>query len=210
MRLYHFTQKKNINSILQHGIQVGLTPYQDLTDLKAVSLTSIADCNGHGLIKGDVLRQGTDPEYQIAAQHYPLGNRQLSDGQHEVAMFDQTEAMIEIELEPNSSKLLSHQQLFDKLMTNHFMKGCSQDELNYWNAAVILSAEYPFGTEHISKQQLDRERYEIINGKRKHNAGSWYFYLGTVTPQNITQVSLKQSNNKYQTSNARNGVSLTH
>jgi len=169
MRFYHFTQKKNVDSILKHGVRRGLTPYRDISNFKAVSLTTIASPHGHGLITGQTVRE-TDPEYPLASQHYPNGVTRNALGQYSVKMFDQTEAMLIIELNPSSSKLVSHQQLFDKILSNGLMK---------------------------ADAQIDRERYEIMNGQRDHKAATWYFYLGNISPSKVVQVRFKQNDGLY-------------
>ena len=196
MFFYHFTQKRNVDSILVHGVNLGLTPYRDISDVKAVSLTSVPDPKGHGLISGEILSEN-EPEYSAAAARYPEGVKVGVNWQSRVEMFDQTEAMVVFDLNLSSSKLISHQQLFDKILTNGVMRGRSKQELNYWNAAIILAASYPFGLAHVSMQQIESERQAIMNGQREHNAASWYFHLDTISPKTLLAVRFKQSNGLY-------------
>jgi len=164
MFFYHFTQNKNVDSILAHGLSLGLTLYRDISDFKAVSLISVPCAKGHVLISGELVSEN-ESEYPAAAAHYPEGVKVGDNGRSRVKMFDQTEAMFVFDLNLSNSKLISHQQSFDKLLINGMMQGRPKSELAYWNAAIIHAADYPLGLRHLSDEQLERERQQIVKGK---------------------------------------------
>lgn len=196
MLFYHFTQKRNVDSILSLGLNVGLTPYRDITDFKAVSLTSVSDPTGHGLISGELVFEN-EPEYLAASKHFPEGVKVRANGSSSVEMFDQTEAMFVFDLNLSSPKLISHRQLFDKILTNGLMQGRPTSELAYWNAAIIHAADYPLGLEHLPDGQLEYERQQILEGNRKHKANTWFFYLERISPNKVVAVKFRQNDGLY-------------
>ena len=196
MLLHHFTQRTNLTSIEQHGILPGLTPYQDISDFKAVSLTNRDSSECLGIIRGEILIEGKNADFGAAAEHYPDGVYFGSDGTRMIKMFDQSEVMLVIEID-DDDRLLTHKQLYDLLLTDDIMKGRSESELAYWNAAVIHSAAYPFGIQHLSSDVLEHERSLVLNGQFTDHSEHCFFYAGVIPYEKVVEIRFKQSAGDY-------------
>lgn len=200
MLLHHFTQRSNLASIEQHGLLPGLTPYQDLSDFKAISLTDRNTSDGLGIIRGETLVEGMDADFESAAEHYPAGISIHTDGTRSIKMFDQSEVMLVIEIDEDD-QLLTHKQLFDRLLTHDIMKDRSESELAYWNAAIIHSAAYPFGIQHLSGDVIERERSLVLRGQFTNYSEHCFFYADVIPYEKIVEVRFKQNAGKYVNSN---------
>jgi len=197
MKLYHFTTKENLASILERGILTGKTPYQDLLDFPAVSLSSVPDSDGLGLIRGETLIESRDREFIVAANHYPMGVTKTKDGIRQVRMFDQSEVMLVVDLSVSSSKLFSHQKLFNKILRKNIMADRSKSELAYWNAAIIHSTEHPFGTSHLNQSEIEEGRKKMLRSNALRRADSWYFYTDIIPVKKIVGVYEKAGDGGY-------------
>jgi hypothetical protein len=177
MILYHFTRKQNVADIMRHGIKVGTVPMPNAQLM--VSLSSVCSPKNHGLITGQVLQEGEDREFAALAAKWP----QLLFGRppnRTLNLFDQTEAVIVIDIEKNDSALMT----FDQAVKMSI--GRSGINKNIVKAAVIVSAKYPLGMQHINAAQVDKEVQFLIVNKRL-DCSDWYFYNNTVHPDRIIQ-----------------------
>ena len=196
MYFYHFTRKANIQSISQNGINPGITPFSAMSGNQAVSLTKTPCHERLGLIKGDILKEGIDPEFKLMAQSYPELVKVVS-GKNELHLFDQTEAMIKINLSNSSSKLVTYDKLFEKDIVKGLYPNLSKDNYQTLKAVGIHSADYRFGTRHLSDNQIDQETQEIASGRKSHTAQNWFFYYGVVPVKSIVSVLYKQADGSY-------------
>jgi len=197
MKLYHFTTKENAVSILELGILMGKTPYQDLLDFPAVSLSSLPNSDGLGLIRGETLIESRDKEFRAAANHYPMGVTKTKGGNTQVSMFDQSEVMLVVDLNARSSKLFSHQKLFDKILRKNVMADRSKSELAYWNAAIIHSTDHPFGTSHLSQSEIEQGRKQMLKSNALRRADRWFFYTDVIPVKKIVEVYEKNEDGEY-------------
>ena len=176
---------------------MGKTPYQDLLNFPAVSLSSVPNSDELGLIRGETLIEFRDREFTAAANHYPTGITKGKDGNRQVRMFDQSEVMLVVDLNIKSSKLFSHQKLFNKILRKNVMADRSKSELAYWNAAIIHSTDHPFGTSHLSQSEIERGRNQMCKSKALRRAEGWFFYTDVIPVQKIIAVYEKNGNGEY-------------
>lgn len=197
MHLYHFTRKANIPNIMLYGIKCGITPFSAISGNQAVSLTKTPCHNRLGLIKGEVLKDGIDPEFQYMHQQCPHLVKKISD-RDELHLFDQTEVMIKINLNTSSSKLVNYEKLFEKeIIKKNIYPGLDKKQYEILKSVGIHSADYSLGTKHLSDEQIDREVLEIATGRKKHTADNWYFYYDVVPIKNIVEILYKQADGSY-------------
>ncbi|PIB40369.1 hypothetical protein AOA59_28140 [Pseudomonas sp. 2822-15] len=196
MYFYHFTTASAAQNIMASSLKVGITPFSAMSKRQAVNLTNTPDPKGHGLLTGQTLKD-TDPEYravQALGVYTPVRN---PDGYYTITVADQTEAMLVIDLNISSSKLISYDKLFEKDIKNMLYPGRDKKLYDQLSATAIHSADYPFSTAHISNAQQDQEIADIINKKRKHKAPTWFFHLVDIPAKKIVEVRLKQSDGSY-------------
>ncbi|WP_122080949.1 hypothetical protein [Vibrio coralliirubri] len=180
MKFYHFTRKDALNDILKVGIKPGITPLG--VNNVFVSLTSLLTPAGNGLITGQCLIEGVSPQFEFMKSHYPSlvsgksPNRQLQ-------LFDQTEVVLEIEIDKNDPKLLTYDSYIDVTPVG------KQANKELCKAAGLASARFPIGG---PEQLQDQETLKILNQK-KPIAPHWYFYEGVIPPSMFTVKHRQQS-----------------
>ena len=197
MYFYHFTTSANIASIRRFGLNIGVTPFSQMTGHKAVSLTTVPNPERLGLLKGETLTEGYDDGFDHMEKCYPQLIVTNSNGLKEIKLFDQTESLLKIDLNIASSKLLNYNDFFEKEIIKGLYPKKSNDLYEIIKAVGIHSADYPYSTKHLPKEVIDSEVEEIVKGRRKHNAGNWYFYFGVIKPANILQIQTRQQNGSY-------------
>ncbi|MCP1446423.1 hypothetical protein J3D54_005555 [Pseudomonas sp. GGS8] len=196
MYFYHFTTASSAHRIKASSLKVGKTPFSGMSKRLAISLTNTPDPKGHGLMTGQTLKD-SDPEYNLVLSlglYTPVLDPK---GFYTITVADQTEAMLVIDLNTSSSKLISYDKLFEQDIKNNAYPGLSKGLYERLSAAAIHSADYPFSTAHITTAQQDQEILDIINKKRTHKASTWFFYLSDIQPKNIVRILFKQSDGSY-------------
>ncbi|HAS6152804.1 TPA: hypothetical protein I7146_15015 [Vibrio vulnificus] len=176
MKFYHFTRKDAVDSILKQGILAGITPFE-LNDI-FVSLTSLLDPNDNGLITGQKLVENVSPQFNFMAGHYPNLISGLAPNR-ELQLFDQTEVVLEIEIDKHDPNLIDYDSFVDFALIK-FQRDQTHKVL--FKAAGLASARFPIGG---SNNAQDAETVRIMKSNQPI-APHWYFYRGTIPPSMIT------------------------
>lgn len=198
LKMYHYTCLENIESIKANGIRRGKNP---LHGQIVVSMTTNSCPKRLGLHSGTVLIEGTDPEFDIAEKNYPSLVSETEDKKRIIKMFDQTEVRIELAVPKTFSKhILTYDELFKRdapSLIGKPLNKYTKKELKLFWAVAVHSADYPFATSHLSKEQADLEIAAIAKGKRSHRALEWRFSTVPIPPEFIQNIEFKQSDCSY-------------
>ncbi|EJE3289483.1 TPA: hypothetical protein ACVOYQ_004592 [Vibrio alginolyticus] len=199
VKMYHYTRRANLESIQKTGIQLGINP---LRGAPVVSMTTNKCPKRLGLQTGAVLVEGIDADFEPASKAYPDFVFSTESGAREVRMFDQTEVRLEITVPDEAKKhILNYDQLFNRdapaLLPNGSLKKFSKKQIKFFWAIAVHSADYPFATDHVPNEVVDREIGEIASGKKTHRALEWRFSTVVIPPSYISKIEHRQEDGHY-------------
>lgn len=192
MLFYHFTRAAAVDLILQNGINTGVAPFQVKQKPAVVSLTSVLNSANHGLLTGQYLTEGQSPEFAEVSKFFPS----LVTGQpphRSIQLFDQTEVVLEIDINPQDPKLLSYSDYIDLVLP---LNGVKKSEKNHVKARGIVTARYPLGQNHLVMKHLLKEVSDFqYSGAIKDP--DWFFYSGSIACSMIVSVKIRDGAGNY-------------
>lgn len=197
-KMYHYTCRQNIALIQKDGIKLGQSP---LLGPPVVSMTVNGSPERLGLHFGAVLTEGIDPEFEAAKLRYPSLLSKNADGKGVIRMFNQMEMRIEVSIpEEFASNILTYEELFRrdaKIMIGQRLSDFPSEIQKFFWATPIHSADYPFSTAHLDKDQVTKEIIEIAVGLRTHRADDWRFSTEKILAEYITNIESCRSDGTY-------------
>lgn len=191
MRFYHFTRLAAVDSIRQSGIQKGIVPFYQKNPPPMVSLTSVLNPAKHGLITGQLVTEGVDPEFEETCRNYPTFVAGVAP-KRTVQLFDQTEVVIEIDIDPVDPNLIDFNCYID-IVHPLFPAGTPK---NLLKATAIVTGLYPLGSEYKETKIIDQEVLDLYYSKVIKDP-DWFFYKNVIAPGMISSVRKRDSNGQY-------------
>ncbi|TBN31558.1 hypothetical protein [Pseudomonas sp. BGI-2] len=191
VRFYHFTRLAAVDSIRQSGILKGIVPFYQKNPPPMVSLTSVLNPAKHGLITGQLLIEGDDPEFEEMSKRLPSFVTGVAP-KRTVQLFDQTEVVIEIDIDPEDPNLIDFDCFID-IVRPLFPAGTPK---NLLKATAIVTGRYPLGSEYKENRKIDQEVLKLqYSGAIKDP--DWYFYKHAIAPGMISSVRKRDRNGEY-------------
>lgn len=190
MRFYHFTRLAAVDSIRQSGILKGIVPFYQKNPPPMVSLTSVLNPAKHGLITGQLVTEG-DPEFEETSRNYPTFVTGVAPNRT-IQLFDQTEVVIEIEIDLEDPNLIDFNGFID-IVCPLFRAGTAK---NLLKATAIVTGLYPLGVEHKNPKKIDQEVLNLQYSGAIKDPG-WFFYKDVIAPGMISSVRKRDSNGEY-------------
>lgn len=191
MLFYHFTRLAAVASIRQSGIFKGIVPFYQKNPPPMVSLTSVLNPAKHGLITGQILTEGVDPEFEEMAKRCPTFVTGVAPNRT-MELFDQTEVVIEIDIDPEDPNLVDYNGFID-IVRPLFPAGTPK---NLLKATAIVTGLYPLGSEYKETKRIDQQVLKLQYSGAIKDPG-WFFYKDVITPDMISSVRKRDMNGQY-------------
>ncbi|HVJ42330.1 MAG TPA: hypothetical protein VM639_12575 [Dongiaceae bacterium] len=170
-----------IDAIEREGIKIGLIPYEEDCSPRqlAISLTTDSEPDGHGLTSGERL---------IGAQLERIRSSipGLPPSATEATFANKTAVRIRLKLKEADPKLRSFEKYARKL-------GRSAA----WRRAVALSGHLPLSGAAYDDAEFKALMTTQSGDVRPTKEGTWYFYFGTISPDNFHAVEYRQPDSTY-------------
>lgn len=189
-RFFHYTGYTAAAGILGLGrINCGITPFAGDEKL-AVCLTTDRSPDGHGLPEGQRVYIG-DPNFPHVAER-----AKAPFGTPFIASPNLKNVRLTVEISKSDPKL-KNWDYFEKSFRRK-QKGKMSE---YHQEIAILgfkhSASYPVGTFHLTNSQLRDELILLQNGRFPDKSSTWWFHVGAVPVDAITNVERRMSGDEY-------------
>jgi hypothetical protein len=191
VRFYHFTRLAAVDSIRQSGIRKGIVPFYQKNPPPMVSLTAVLNPAKHGLITGQLLTEGVDPEFKEMSRNYAPFITGVAP-HRTMQLFDQTEAVIELDIDLEDPNLIDFNGFID-IVRPLFS---ADIEKNALKATAIVTGRYPLGLEYKEVRRINQEVRNLqYSGAIKDP--DWFFYKDVIAPGMICSVRKRDENGEY-------------
>jgi hypothetical protein len=180
MKFFHFTSANGIRGIAQEKrIFLGkIVDKQNQTVAKtAVSLTTVLESSGHGLLDGRVLTQE-----KIAHLPYDFPAIKQDDGTF--CTIDQTEFFLEIDIPKDDSNLIKCQKFYEN--------GITTLEL------LAITGYLPLGLNCHNFDEVSLVRDNLRLGKLTSRKDTWWYYFKEIDEKMICGVYWIDTQNRHE------------